>query len=853
MDLLERHSLLQGLEELLEESTRGEGGLVCLLGEAGVGKSTLASTLATSAAGRMRVVWGACEDLSTPEPLAPLHDLARSGEWSTFSAEDTRTPLSLFNAVLSALLTEPTLVVLEDLHWADDATLDFVRFLGRRVRDTHILVVVTARNDASEAQTRLRRALVDVPPDICTRVELLSLSQAAVRDLARRFGQDGDKVFALTDGNPFLVTEILRSGLECPPTVRDALLLRSERLSPGAQNVLQTASIFPRRVEADVLQRICPSADADHLAQCVAAGILLVEDHYYCFRHEIARRAMEEWIAPNVRTELNRLALNELRNRSGVATARLVHHAIAAGDVEAVCDLAPQAAEEAARLGAHRQASQHYAAALAHSAGLPAEGRAELYERNAIELQLFGRILEAIESFKQALTLRQRCDDGLAAGDILRWLGRLHYLNGERQHALTYSTKAIEALEPLGPGPELAMAYASRAYILALVNDPRATEWAERTIELATKLDRSDILTDAHIAIAIATHWNDIDTARANYARALELALQLGGGEMVARIFTNRAWMELHARHNANAHRLFKEGLAYCQDRDLDTWAAYMKGWYAELMVREGQWEDARTLAEQTLAVPSLTRLIRFANAVPLARLYLRTGAGEVSELLDHLAFDTEPQRFLIYAPILGECAWVQDINHGEALAVLERAAIVADQVGNTWAAGEIAYWRTKLGQTPPKPLHIAHPYRLQLEGDWAGAAAAWASLAAPYEEALALLEGDDNARRQGLLALEKLGARAVAERVRAEFRRRGLRGIARGPRASTRANAVGLTTRQLEILGLVDAGLTNAQIAAKLCLSIKTVNHHVSAILAKLSATTRVEASARAKEAGLL
>lgn len=853
MDLLERQYHLQRMEELLQRAIRSDGGLVCISGEAGVGKSTLASALAASAAGRVRVVWGACEDLSTPEPLAPLHDLARSGEWPPFSAEITRSPLSLFNAVLDALTTEPTLAVLEDLHWADDATLDFVRFLGRRVRDTPILLVVTARNDASDAQTRLRRALVDVPVDICTRVELSGLSQAAVRELARRQGQDGDKIFALTDGNPFLVTEILRSGLECPPTVRDALLLRTERLSPGAQAVLQAASIFPRRVERDVLQQICPTADADHLAECVAAGILLAEGDYYAFRHEIARHSTEEWISPSARSGLNKLALHELRHRTGVATARLVHHAIAAGDDAAVCNLAPLAADEAARVGAHRQAAQHYASALAHSAPLPVERRADLYELHAFELQKFGRMSEAIEQYKKALALRQKSGAELAAGNILRWLGRLHYYNGERQHALSYSTKAVSILEPMGPSPELAMAYVSRANILALMDDPGAIDWANKAIALANELDRPDILSDAFAAIGIALNWIDVEAARANYARGLEIALQIGRDEMVARFYTNMAWMELHSWENARAHQFLKTGLDYCNDRDLDTWASYMKGWLAELMVREGRWDEARTLAEQTIASPHLTQLIRFANAVPLAQLYTRTGQGDASGLMKLLAFDTEPQRFLLYAPILAERAWIQDVNYGEALAVLESAAVVADRVQNIWAAGAIAYWRARLGAGSELPAKIAQPYRLQLQGDWAGAAAAWADRAAPYEQALALLEGDDDARREGLLMLEKLGARAVAERARAEFRRRGIRGIARGPRASTRANGAGLTNRQLEILGLIDRGLTNGQIAAKLCLSRKTVDHHVSAILAKLRATTRGEASARARDTGLL
>jgi DNA-binding CsgD family transcriptional regulator len=853
MTLLERHSLLQRLDRLLARAEQGGGRLVCLSGEAGAGKSTLANALAANARGRVRVLWGACEDLSTPEPLAPLHDLARSGGWPVF-AEGSRTPVSLFNDVLGRLMAEPTLAVLEDLHWADDATLDFVRFMGRRIRDTPIMLLATARDDASDAQMRLRRALVDVPPDICTRIDIPLLSESAVRELARDCGQDGAKVFALTDGNPFLVMEILRSGQDCPTTVRDALLARSERLSPGARTALKAASIFPRRVEAGTLQGLGRPIAADHLAECVAAGILIAEEGYYSFRHEIARRAIEESIAPSTRTELNRTALAVLQGQTSVATARLVHHAIEAGDAEAVCRFAPRAADEAARVGAHRQAAQHYAAALSHSATLPPERRAELHEGSGLELQLIGRVPEAIEALKEALSLRQQCGDELAAGDILRRLGPLHYNIGEQTDALAYATKSIAVLEPLGPVPELAMAYANLALFKSLVNDHvEAIAWAEKAIDLGSKLKRLDILADTYSALGVAMEWVDTEASRANYARGLELSLKLGRDGAIARTYTNAACMELNARENARARDLLRSGLAYCSERDLEGWVAYKNGWLAELMVREGQWDEARALAERTVERPFLTRVMRFSSALSLARLRIRTGVGDVPSLVAHLTFGSEPQRLLLYAPVLAERAWVQDCDHDEALAILEHAAEVATRVGNVWAAGEIAYWRTKLGGAHSIPARVALPYRLQLQGDWQGAAAAWAKVPAPYDQALALLEGDDEARHEGLIILERLGARAVAERARALFRRGGLRGIARGPRASTRANAAGLTKRQMQILSLIDRGLTNGEIASKLSLSTRTIDHHVSAILAKLQVTTRAEASARARDAGLI
>jgi DNA-binding CsgD family transcriptional regulator len=853
MPFLERSALLRRLEDLLAESVSGCGRLACIAGEAGAGKSTLAQALASAARDRVRVLWGACEDLSTPQPLGPLHDLARRGGWSDLIASEAKSQMALFNDVLEELAARPTLVVLEDLHWADDATLDLVRFLGRRIHDLAIMLVVTARDDASEAQTRLRRALVDVPPDVSCRLEVPRLSEAAVRELARPYAQDGGKIFSLTGGNAFLVTEVLRSGQECPATVRDALLVRAEALSRGAREALNAASIFPRRVEAWLLGAVCSMRD-DDVSECVASGMLTADHGFLMFRHEIARQAIEGAMPEAVRAGLNKRALQALRKRAPAATARLVHHALAAGDADAVCELAPRAAEEAARAGAHPQAARHFAAALSCADHLAAERRADLYERSAFELQLIGRVGEALDARRKALDLRRAGGDDLAVGDGLRWISRLHYNLGDRDSAEACAKAAIEALEGLGQGPQLAMAYANFALIKSL-NDDRAPAiaWAARTLELAARLGRRDIEADALATLGVAKQWVDLAGGRADFERSLAIALELNCEELAARIYTNASCVELNAREGARAHRMLEAGLAYCRERDLETWGGYMKGWLAELLVREGKWSEAETIALKVMATPGASPLLRFPSASALARIRTRTGLGDADPLIRDLTFGAEPQRLLIYAPILGERAWIEDVGHAAALDLLARAAPIAAAVGNIWAAGEIAYWRRKLGDSVDGAVHMAAPHRALLSHDWETAQAAWAELGAPYEQALALLEGDEAATNRGLIMLDALGARATAERSRRELRQRGVRSIARGPRPSTRANLAGLTRREVDVLRLVDSGLSNAEIASRLGVSPKTVDHHVSAILAKLQSATRGEAAARARKAGLL
>lgn len=854
MPFLERSALLRRLEEHLAESANGCGRLVCIAGEAGAGKSTLAQALASAARERVRVLWGACEDLSTPQPLGPLHDLARRGGWTTQIAHDVSSQMALYSAVLEEMAAEPTLVVLEDLHWADDATLDLVRFLGRRIHDLAIMLVVTARDEAWGAQARLRRALVDVPPDVCSRMQVPRLSAAAVHELARAHAQDGAKIFSLTGGNAFLVTEVLRSGQDCPATVRDALLQRAEALSGEAREVLNAASIFPRRVEDWLLAAVCPARDEAHVNECLLSGMLTADQGFLMFRHEIARQAIEGAIPDATRAGLNKRALQALRERTPSATARLVHHALAARDADAVCELAPRAAEEAARAGAHRQAAQHYADALSYAEHLPAERRADLYERSAFELQLIGRVGDALEARRRALELRRQCGDNLAVGDGLRWLSRLHYNLGNRHSAEECAKAAIEALEGLGQGPQLAMAYANFALIKSL-NDDRdaAMQWADKTLDLAHRLGRRDIEADALATLGVARQWIDIARGRADFERSLATALELNCEELAARIYTNASCVELNAREDVRARRLLDAGLAYCKERDLDTWGGYMMGWLAELLVREGRWGEAEQIASSVMAMPGASLLLRFPAAAALARIRMRTGVGDAAPLLKDLTFGAEPQRLLIYAPILAERAWAEETEQAAAMDLLHAAAPVAASVGNGWAAGEIAYWRRKLGDAPADaPERMAAPYGLLLGGDWRAAAAAWNGLGFPYEHALALLEGDELATKRALAMLDGLGARAIAERARRELRQRGVRSIARGPRASTRANLAGLTRREVDVLTLIDSGLSNAEIASRLGVSTKTVDHHVSAILGKLQAATRGEAAARARKAGL-
>jgi DNA-binding CsgD family transcriptional regulator len=171
-------------------------------------------------------------------------------------------------------------------------------------------------------------------------------------------------------------------------------------------------------------------------------------------------------------------------------------------------------------------------------------------------------------------------------------------------------------------------------------------------------------------------------------------------------------------------------------------------------------------------------------------------------------------------------------------------ALALALERGSPWSIGELSVWRRRAGLEVGEAA-AAMPYSLELEGDVAGARAAWSELGCPYEAALVVAwGGDPKAGRQSVLALRRLGADAAAKRLGAML---GLR-----PRRQSRQNPAGLTRRELEVLELLSEGLRNAEIAERLVVTTKTVDHHVSSILAKLDARTRTEAVAAAARLGL-
>jgi DNA-binding CsgD family transcriptional regulator/tetratricopeptide (TPR) repeat protein len=863
MELLEREQFLGELEAILSDVAAGNGRLVLVSGEAGIGKTSLVERFATAQKAQARVFWGACDALFTPRPLGPLYDIAQQTRSHLLALLEEEAPrASIFSAALDEMKQgrAPSITVIEDVHWADEATLDLLKFLGRRITRINSMIVVTYRDDEVGADHPLRLVLGDLSHRSVARLRLPPLSEDAVELMAEGAGRRPEELYAVTGGNPFFVSEALASKEPgVPVTVRDAVLSRAARLSPASRAVLELVSVVPARTEMWLLaDTIRPEADA--VGECIDAGVLRHEGGAVAFRHELARRAVEDSITVPRRQGLHNLVLKALLNRGSEALlARIVHHAAQAGNATAVLKYAPVAAEQAAATGAHREAAAHYRTALQYADTLAPEERAALFERRSFECYLTDQGEESLQARREALEIWKALGNRLREGDNLRWMSRVNWVLGRRVEAEGYAAEAVMALEGLPPGPELAIAYSNRAQLHMLTDDyQQAVLWGSRAIELAEKLGATETLVHALNNVGSAEMLVGKEEGRIKLEESLRLALANDLQDHAARAFSNLAYFAVKDRNYRLAMRYLDDGIAYTTEHDLDFGKLYKTALRARAFFERGEWDRAADDASFVLRHHRVSAITKIPALTVLGHLRVRRGDPDAARLLDEaheLAVEAgELQRIAPVAAARAESAWLE----GDLERVVREAHTVLEMSrghDDSRLQGEfpLAFWAWRAGCAIEGHEKLDAPYAQQVAGDWRAAARAWRELGCPYEEAVALADGDEAARLAALEIFERLGAVPAAERLRQALRARGVRGIPRGPRPSTRENPAGLTSRQVEVLALMADGLSNAEIAARLFISPKTVDHHVSAILAKLGARTRAEAVSVALQSNLI
>lgn len=819
--------------------------MVFVGGEAGAGKSSLLNALLASP-GELRTLLGRCGSIGTGAPYAPILDACPAlGEYLT-----AETPADLRH-VQAELARVPTMLALEDVHWADDATLAALRYLAGRVDRSPLLVIATYRDDPA-SRTKVEPLLGGTATYAhVRRVTVPPLTRDGVAAVAGPGWTAGkvDRMYSLTGGNPFLVMELLDASLSrtMPARLSDSIAFRSRELSAAAQRALAAAAVVGA-ADAPTLTTVAET-DLAAVDECIAAGLLKIERSSappaIDFHHELVRHAVYGALTQAELRNLHGRALQLLRNRP-TADAVLAHHAERCGDSAAVLHHAVRAGRAAFQAGAIRDAASFYRSALTHC-DLTHPERATLLEELADTLAPLVDLDAGLQALDEALVLRARQGDDRLLGLALARKCRITANAGDHHKAGQAFAEASALLASAGTDDDLSMLHANYA-ISVLLRAPLSEALANA--EQALALAREPGSRIAALSVIATAHGVHGDYAKAS--EALRTALDLA------------AETDQTARGPETAARRNIVGLAVLNHAYADA-------------IREGEKQLAFAIRTRRLSLEEAVRVEmarayagRGDFATALAQLDLlpvsELGSGGTAQVAAALRETINRRRNPQHAPatrppfarprlgvsdtgvilrLQAESCWLDGC--GDEIPGLLRPSI--DSQPNRWHRGEVAWWLHVTGDDQGATPDLAEPFELMIRDRWSEAADAWEQIGAPLWQAYALgFSPDADDARRGLSITDELGA---AGAKRAILRSRQERGLPLPAMSSRRTGP--LTARQLDVLKLVARGMTNGQIAEQLFLSERTVAHHVAAILRALEVGTRMAAAQRAAERGYL
>ncbi|HVR31294.1 MAG TPA: AAA family ATPase [Acidimicrobiia bacterium] len=854
MQLLERDSALDVLSGALASAADGLGRIVLVAAEPGGGKTALLRAF-VDRAGAARTLWGGCDDLVTPIPFGPLLDLARTSdpglEDALLDGERDRAFTRLLDLLEKRPL--PVLMVIEDAQWIDQASADTLAAVAQRIDRLPVALVLTARPEALAPDHAAQRIVWRTPAAAMTRIDLEPLSLEAVATLTD--AATATEIMRASGGNPFFVAQLLDSGGRVTQTVTDAVRSRAADLPVATVELLELVSINPARAEGVLLDRIAPGWE-DHAAPAESIQLVDVRPDAVAFRHELARHAFESALLSSRRRSLHARVL-EAATELGFPPARLVHHAAGAGAIDVILSAGPRAAQKARSAGSHREAASHLRRVLEHADLMDPVTVAETEEAFSVEAWTINLPEDAELASQRALALR-RAHGGPAdaIGRNLRRIARVRWFRGEAEEAARTLEEAITHLET-GQNDEareeLAITLGYRGTMAAIRETAAAAQrWADRALSLIDEDAETRLEALVLGDVGMIDYLNRRDPTR--LLRAVRLADQVGLHVDVVRGYANLATCALAHRDYTAAISHLDAADDYSTEKQVYAFDALTGAIRAQVLFETGHWADAEDTARAVMAHESFAWI---PASIVHARLKVRRGDADATEAITaavRAARATgEAQRIVPAIGAAAEAAWMQD-RLSEVIEDVEEAHALALRTMSPRWVGETSIWLQAAGMLSDIPSVAETPARLMIGARWPEAAAEWDRLGSPYEAAVCRSLADDvETVMQGLAELDHIGAVPMARRTRVRLSRMGVEKIPRGPRRSTAANPAGLTARQMDVLALVVEGHTNAEIAQRLFLSARTVDHHVAAILLKLEVESRRQVRERAAALGLL
>jgi len=857
-ELIERDEFLTSLQTAFDKIDEGEGHCIFVSGEAGLGKTSLVKTFRESNKGQFPVFQGACDALFTPRPLAPLYDImwqVNKNPWP--GSQNPEDKSNLFAGFISQLgnLDEKFVIIFEDIHWADEATLDFIRFFARRISQLRCLFILTYRDDEVHSGHSLKSVFGQLPVNVFTRMKLVPLSRKAVDSMSAEKGYNGEDVYSVSGGNPFFVNEILASySLGVPENVKDSILSVYHRQDEKTKFVWGILSILPTGLDLKYFENVEPLyADAVH--KSLETTILILKGDILFFKHELYRRTVEASLSPLTRIRYNKKMLDIFleSDESNQAIERIVHLAKNANEYDTVVHYAPLAAKQAARVGAHIESARLYFTAIEYYQGQDKDLLLTLYEGYAYECYLTSMINEAITYACKTLALWKEKKGTEKIGNCLRFLSRLWWFTGNNKNATQFAAQAIEVLKDQPHSSAKAMAFSNMSQLKMLCDQPEeCIYWGEKAMAIAKELNDEETLCHALSNVGAMKskipdyHLEGIELVQ----QSLQMAYKNSFHDHVARAYCNLAGTSYTMKTFSMAAKFLDEGIDYCEERDLNAYMFYLQSWKARLYLETGNWKQAYEAAEMLCKNENHNHAVRISALSVYAKVKLRRGEPEALALLleaKTMAFETmELQRMIPVMIGLLEYEWL----HGKKVIVPEEIEQMIELIsiaGGIFYNYEFAFWLLKARKQELPMSQNLDCYDVSSPTKAIQAAAYWQRTGCPYMRAITLFEGMDDNKRNAITVVHELGATAVYEKMKQEMRISGIKKIPRGIRQSTRKNPALLTSREMDVLELLKEGLQNKEIASKLFISFKTVDNHITSLLFKLEVNSRSKAVAEA------
>lgn len=851
--ILERETELAIFAELLDGIGPTGGRVVLVRGEAGIGKSTLIDRALSEATAHAHTLLGACDDLLTPQPFGPIWDIARD-EASLLQPLADGDRRAVMEAVLDLLMRSlrPTVLVLEDTQWADEATLDLIKFLGRRIARTNGLLILTYRDVEVDSEHPLRQVIGDLPPGNLIRMPLNHLSADAIASMVDEGSFDIDEVLRLTDGNPLFVTEVLASGVEAvPASVQDAVLTRVRKLTPEARHVLELVSVVPGETERRLVDAIA-SPTEDALTEGLRQGLLVTDVTTLSFPHDLQRRAVEASLSDVERRRFNQQILDLLRDSS--EPARLVHHATEAGDIDALVKFVPLAARAAMEIESTTEAVAHFRTLEPYLDKLELVEQAAALHDWATQEYLTDNE-ESLDLFERAIACLRMQQDDRQLARTLSLAGRANASHARPTEAMAHATEAITLLEPYGPSSDLGRALSHLAYLEFFYTDrdDAVLPLVDRAISVAEEVGDFETITNALNVKAHLIFSRGDAAGMTLMEESLRRSQDAGDHWGEVRALSNMAGMYGDVRDMSRATDFVRRARDRAARYEIRSVEASSLAMYCEFLLWKGEWTNAEDAAVEALRASAHNEQI--AQRV-LGTIQARRGSSEARAGILAMWSLVQPGEGATIvdtaAAALAEYLWLSGEDDPELIRQLKDVLADGISLGIPWPSGAFTFWMWKLGLLDEVPDGTADFYGWIIVGEYEKSAEFWHEREIPYEEGLALMHGDETEQIEAIRIFEDLGATATANRVRQTLADRGVT-VPRGKSQTTRNHAAGLTARQDEVLRLLAHGLTNTEIADELFVSQRTVENHVSAVLMKLDVPNRETAVESARLRGIL